>query len=208
MSKPTNGLANAPRRKKPNPPPSPKSFEGWTTSPRKATRDMKEAFAASLQEKLAARGETYNTLQTALYGHYPDSGTPRSVKPRNWVRAFVFPNEEEAGYIAQYLGVPLSELMEHERPFRQPVIKKGIQKGEILPREPKVGNKPKKKYTNGHDQPDSRWLLPVGVEPPHVKFETSKTNPTLTMFELKGEVPPHVAMAIFSMANDHKRAEE
>lgn len=197
MTTQTTGVINAPKPKPPAPKSSPKDFK-WI-SPGFATEKDRQAFAASLQELLPTKQWTHANLAEKLWGR--DNNTARNIgKARDWVRGTgYFPNEKEAGYTAQLLDVTMQRLL-------QPKVKFDPSAGGLVraarPRsEWKTGKPGPKSKANGHDANDSRWTLPDGVDPPTVKMETSKKHPALMVLELKGEMPPDIAMAIMAMAS-------
>ena len=213
MPKQTDGWINAPNAKPPRPLPSAKGFE-W---PKRDDADqlLRERFAAGLQEVLAEKGLTHNDVVKKLWGTLR-SGVPRSAKPRGWVTGKTFPTETQAAYAAQLLEVPLQRFLTPSKPFDpHPAMVKGWGKRMGVNKKNQVATSadpqtetPKKraaykKRVNGHDI-DTRWVLPAGVERPHLKIETSQSHSELLKVELTAEMPAPVVMAIMSMVNDRR----
>ena len=209
MPKPTQGLINARDAKPPRPPASPKGFV-WPE--RKRMRNgMYEKFSASLQELLTEKGANHNDMAKALYGHF-DNGVARTIKGRNWIAAKAMPPDEtEAAYVAQYLGVPMSRLLEPKGTFnpepdmlrrrggKKKKAKRAAASGDVAVKVPRAYKK-----KAGAPPEDNRWLLPAGVPRPSIKIETSQDYDSMTHVELHADLPPHVAMAIYSMVTEHR----
>lgn len=184
-------------------------------SPRGATTQQKQAFAASLQELMAEKDISHIDLAQKL------KVTPGAV--RNPLMARSLPMEATAGRFARFFGVPVERMLTPKGAFtpyaglraRKDGLPDNRNNGkahkkvavvDVATDAPREKRKYKKAKPNGHDtEGDPRWLLPLGVDPPHVKMETVKEQPSLNSLELSGKFPAHVAMALFSMANDYKQ---
>jgi hypothetical protein len=215
MAKPTAGLVNARDPKPPRPPASPKGFI-WPEK-KQFKNGQYQKFATALQEVLAEKGKTHTELSKLLYGQF-DNGVPRSVKGRNWIIAKgVPPDEVQAGYVAQVLDVPMARLLDPKGKFnpapdmlRRRGGKKSKRKNQkvtaMAPTENAETPKKTKRHYNKRKEvaEDSRWILPQGVPKPIIKLQTSEQHDGLTTFELHAELPPDVAMSIYSMVNSYR----
>ena len=161
----------------------------------------------SLQELMRRDGIDHMQLSEKI------KTTPGQI--RGYLSLTMFPGEPMAQRLARFFKVPLMRLLKPEgeyKPYdgfrfrsgsKNPLVAKArlAKDRVIVDAPPKKMGRPK---LNGHETEDSRWLLPPGVAPPHVKLETSAQHESLMQLEVKGDVPAPVAMAVVSMMNARK----
>jgi hypothetical protein len=211
---PTSGLINARNARPARPPPSPKSFV-WPAK-QAFTQELREQFAASLQELLARRKETHVDLGKALWG-VTKIGACRSTKARNWILAQgVAPDANEAAYVAELLDVPMTRLLQPESAFSaRPAMYKprGAAKHAQRVAPTTEGTAPKKKRTYTKKQKavpesngggDHRWVLPADAPRPHLALETSPHRASWVRLTVSAELPLDVAMSLVQLIHENK----
>lgn len=210
----TTGVINMRGAKPPHPKKSSKGFE-WPK--RSVTPEQQERFAVFLAHKMHEMRHTHISLAKYLWGTTAAGGTAGSQIAK-WLRMEKFPGERVAAYLAQYFKTSLEEMLQDTRPYKDPspliVTQAGVTPALAGVPKKKPGNfpepkrpGPKKKKVNGHAPQDSRWLLPAGAAAPHIKMETAE-RPMMMIVDLKAELPQHVALAVSSMVNDYRHADD
>jgi|SRR5215510_1554920 len=207
MAKEPEGVVYSSKR--PNPKPSPKNFE-WP-SREEVTDDQRKAVAASLQELLPTREWKHTDLTIALFGRNEAGAIRRVAIPRAWLRgAGPFLTEDEAAWTADLLGVSMARLLEPKAEFdpNSSLIRKWSPKGQGQSKSAKRAYVKQGKGKAVNDAPDDhRWLLPKGVNAPHLVMTTLEDRPGFASVELKATLPDDVAQAVYSMMKC-KRPEE
>jgi len=185
MAKEPEGVVYS--NKNPTPKPSPKSFRWPERS--EANDEVRLKLAASLQELLPTKHWTHIDLAKYLFGH-ADAGHVRRIgATRAWLRGGgPFMTEDQAGWTAQALGVPMARLLEPKKAFDA--------NSTLIRRKGPYKNAGKKKEP---EEDDGRWTLPKGVKAPSFKQATLDDRPGWTAVELKATLPDDVSQAIFSM---------
>lgn len=188
MAKQPEGVVYSSRN--PNPKPSPKSFQ-W---PDRAVADetIRQKLAATLQELLPKKNWTHVDLGRALFGANEAGQIRRIAVPRSWVKGGgPFMTEEEAGWTADLLGVPMARLLDPKQAYDpNPSM--------IRPKS-KTGEGKNSKARKETEADDGRWILPDGLKAPSFKQSTLDDRPGWAHLEIKATVPDDVSQAIFSM---------